>query len=186
MSTGNGTNTGSVNLGMGVNSGGYNNAGTNGGRVPQNHLQPQPPHHLYPAMGGVGQPHAHHTINHSDQRGPSQQNSPRVGSSNWSGSQGHRKGVGNQGRPPAGERGSTGEKMFAPPSKLKQVCMIFPLLVTLVFRKIIGDLCMILIGKFCSCVSGQVESCESTPHSLFESETGLCCEALVVSKKEQR
>ncbi|XP_024380724.1 uncharacterized protein [Physcomitrium patens] len=126
MSTGNGTNTGSVNLGMGVNSGGYNNAGTNGGRVPQNHLQPQPPHHLYPAMGGVGQPHAHHTINHSDQRGPSQQNSPRVGSSNWSGSQGHRKGVGNQGRPPAGERGSTGEKMFAPPSKLKQVYVAKP------------------------------------------------------------
>lgn len=122
MSTGNGSNAGSVNLGLGVNSGGYNNAGANGSRVPSNHLQPQAPHHLYQAMGSMGQSHGHHTINLSDQRGSSQQNSPRVGSaSSWSGSQGFRKGGGNQGRPPMGERGSSGEKVFAPPSKLKQV-----------------------------------------------------------------
>lgn len=129
MSSGNGNNSGSVNLGMSVNSGGYNNSGANGSRVPPNHLQPQSPHHLYQAIGGMGQPHAHHTINHSqDQRGSSQQNSPRVGSaSNWSGSQGgFRKGGGNQGRPPIGERGSSGEKIFAPPSKLKQVYVAKP------------------------------------------------------------
>lgn len=122
MSTGNGNNPGSVNMGMSVNSGGYNNAGANGSRVPPNHMQPQPPHHLYQAMGGMGQPHGHHSINHSDQRGSPQQNSPRVGSAgNWSGSPNFRKGSGNQGRPPVGERGSSGEKIFAPPSKLKQV-----------------------------------------------------------------
>nr|XP_024389670.1 uncharacterized protein LOC112289022 isoform X3 [Physcomitrium patens] len=119
----NGNNIGSDDFGMGVNSGAYNNAGANGSRAPHNHLQPQSPRHLYQAMGGVGQYHAHHINSHSDQRGSSQQNSPRVGSSNWLGP--HRKWVGNQARPPV-ERGSSGEKIFAPPAKLKQVYVAKP------------------------------------------------------------
>jgi hypothetical protein len=122
MGSGNGSTVGTVNPGMGGNSGIYSNSGANGGRVPPNHIQSQTQLQQQQGLGGMGQPHSHHQMNYSEQRGPSQQNSPRVGTANnWSMSQAHRKGGGTQGRPPIGERGSSGEKIFAPPSKLKQV-----------------------------------------------------------------
>lgn len=121
MGSGNGSNSGPVNPNMGVNSGAYGGPGANGGRVPPNHMQPQPQLQQQ-GMGGMGQPHSQHPMGYSDQRGPAQQGSPRVGpANNWSGGQGHRKGGGTQGRPPIGDRGASGEKIFAPSSKLKQV-----------------------------------------------------------------
>jgi len=127
MGSGNGSTVGTVNPGMGGNSGAYSNSGANGGRVPPNHIQSQTQLQQQQGLGGMGQPHSHHQMNYSEQRGPSQQNPPRVGTANnWSMSQAHRKGGGTQGRPPIGERGSSGEKIFAPPSKLKQVYVAKP------------------------------------------------------------
>jgi len=100
--------------------------GSKGGQVPPSYRERQVQSQQQGMVMGMGQAQIQHSVGMGDQRGPQQHGSPRFSSAStsWSGGQGHRKSSGTHGRPPMGDRGTSGEKLVTPSSKLKQVFFI--------------------------------------------------------------